>query len=237
MECLYLPEVDESTRIAIPNESEKKHIRALRLKNNEKVMISNGKGLCFTASLQFDKDYHPNLIIEEILENYGEPTHTYSIFVCSISDKNRLEWIVEKSVELGVAEIFLKNCKYSQQTKIDLSRLTNKAIAALKQSKRAILPKITLLEDKKFLPSSLVSNFGTFILLNQIGENPLQTEIEFPLLILVGPEGGFASSEIESIEKLTNLKHWKLANRRLRTETAVITALGIVQSKSMDISH
>ncbi len=126
MECLYLPEIDIETQSIVPNDSERKHIRALRLKQNESVMITNGKGSCFLARVHYEKLQSPILIIDKHIENYGEESFSVDILICNLSDRTRLEWIIEKSTELGVKRIFIKNCKYSQVKKIDLKRLSNK---------------------------------------------------------------------------------------------------------------
>lgn len=227
MECLYLPEIDLTTRSIIPNESERKHIKALRLKPHEKIMITNGRGYCFIAHINYDKTYNPTLTIESVLENYGEEDFSVDILICNLGDKTRLEWAVEKSTELGVSQIFFKNCHYSQVKKIDLNRLTNKAISAIKQCKRSKLPVIKIIDTKEFLPQEFVANYKTIVLLDENGNIPNATLISSPMLIIVGPEGGLNSNEIWELDNIDKLVKWKIGKRRLRTETAVVAALSI----------
>lgn len=231
MECLYLPDVDTTTLSTSPEESERKHIRALRLKQNEEVMITNGKGICFFARINFENLHNPVLIIDKYIENYGEHSADIDILICNLSDKNRLEWIVEKSTELGVSKILIKNCKYSQNIKVDLTRLTNKAIAAIKQCKRACLPDIQIIDSNEFLSKDLLNLYKSIILLDENGINPMQLPITSPILIIVGPEGGLHPAEIAFLEGIQSLIKWRLGNRRLRAETAIISALSIAVNK------
>ncbi len=231
MECLYLPDINiESSRVA-PNEAERKHIRALRLKHNEEVMITNGKGICFFARVNYENLQNPSLEIYKFVENYGENPFFIDILICNLSDRTRLEWIIEKSTELGVSQIFIKNCKHSQIKKVDILRLTNKAIAAVKQCKRACLPTIQVVETKQFISMDLANQYKSIVLLDENGENPLKSDIKSKTLIIVGPEGGLHPSEISFLDKFDNINKWRLANRRLRTETAVIAALSIAINK------
>lgn len=231
MECLYLPDVDTATLSTSPDEAERKHIRALRLKQNEEVMITNGKGICFFARINFENLHNPVLVIDKYIENYGEESGGIDILICNLSDKNRLEWIVEKSTELGVSKIFIKNCKYSQNTKVDLTRITNKAIAAIKQCKRAFLPTIQTIDSKEFLSKELLNCYKSIVLLDENGINPMQQSINSPSLIIVGPEGGLHPAEISFLEGIQGLIKWRLGNRRLRAETAIISALSIAVNK------
>jgi len=227
MECLYLPETDLTTRTIVPNESEQKHIKALRLKQDEKIMITNGRGYCFIACVNYDKSYNPTLEVEMALENYGEEDCSIDILICNIADKNRLEWAVEKSTELGVSQIFLKNCYYSQIKKIDLNRLTNKAISAIKQCKRSKLPKINILESKDFLPEEFVAKYQKIVVLDENGRTPIEEQIASPILLVVGPEGGLHSKELLDLNNISKIVKWKIGKRRLRTETAIVAAISI----------
>lgn len=230
MECLYIPEVDTTTQNIEPNDAERKHIRALRLKQNEEIMITNGKGYCFFAQIYYDKLQNPTIIINNVLENYGEESFLIDILICNLSDKTRLEWVIEKSTELGVTNILIKNCRFSQIKNIDLKRLTNKAISAIKQCKRAILPTIQIIDSKALLPKEIFEKYESIIQLDQNGNNPLYTTISSPALLVVGPEGGLHPSEIEFLDKLHSTK-WRIGNRRLRSETAIISALSIALTK------
>ncbi len=237
MECLYQPDMIKNFAPLILEQSEQKHFKVLRLKENDRVMVTNGKGLSAIVSIHYNKDWNVSLMPLEFFDNLGELTRKISLMICKISDKDRLEFIIEKSTEIGIIEILLSQCTYSQPNKINIERLKSKAVSAIKQSKRSVLPEI-----KEFLSIELllkeISTNTIVILLDEQGDTPLSqiNNVDFKsglnsFLIIVGPEGGLASEEkrkISSLIKKGNLIKWNLGNRRLRTETAAIKALSIL---------
>jgi 16S rRNA (uracil1498-N3)-methyltransferase len=237
MECLYQPEMIKSFAPLILEQSEQKHFKVLRLKENGKVMVTNGKGLSAIASIHYNKDWNVNLMPLEFFDNFGELTSKISLMICKISDKDRLEFIIEKSTELGIIEILLSQCTYSQPNKINIERLKSKAVSAMKQSKRSMLPEIKEFASIELLLKEISTN-TIVILLDEQGDMPLSqiNNVDFKsglnsFLIIVGPEGGLADEEkrkISNLIKKGNLIKWNLGNRRLRTETAAIKALSIL---------
>ncbi len=230
MECIFIPEANQDQKNYQINSSELNHLRALRLKNNEKIMISNGKGLCFIAEFSQNSQKSANLNVTEILPNYGETEYEISLLICNLSDKTRMEWLIEKSVELGVKSIYIANCRYSQFFTKDSERFKNKAIAALKQCKRAVLPDIFYIEKLSKEFNQIQEKFDNIILLDEEGGNPLQTKLQKSVLLLIGAEGGFHPDEINYFQNFRNFVKWNLGNRRLRAETAALNSISIASS-------
>ena len=230
MECIFIPEANQDQKNYQINSSELNHLRALRLKNNEKIMISNGKGLCFIAEFSLNSPKPANLQVIEILPNFGETEYDISLLICNLSDKMRMEWLIEKSVELGVKSIYIANCRYSQFFTKDSERFRNKAIAALKQCKRAVLPEIYYIEKLSTEFSKIQEKFDNIILLDENGSNPLQTKLHNSVLLLVGAEGGFHTDEINHFQNFRNFAKWNLGNRRLRAETAALNSISVASS-------
>lgn len=229
MECLFLDYLEKNLTYLEINSDERKHLKALRIKENEEIMVSNGKGLMARTKLKFRNNWEPYLEILNYFEEFGEINYNISILVCNLLYRDRLEFIVEKATELGATEVYIAFCQYSQTSKVDIKRLEKKAISALKQSKRSRLLKISLINSKSEI-DSLISGFQNVILLDENGDKPLSKYILGDSLILVGPEGGFHQNEITSFEQIPKLIKWYLGKRRLRTETAAIKALSILTS-------
>ena len=140
MECIFARELNlNSTKLSVPT-VEAKHLKALRIKDNERILITNGDGLSAVATIKrIDKnDYFA--YIEELLPNYGELDYSLALAIGIIDSPTRFEFAIEKSIELGVSEIYPLILDYSQCKKINQERLTSKAISALKQCKRSRLP-------------------------------------------------------------------------------------------------
>ena len=224
MECLYLPEFDESCETLKIYGEKLKHLRALRLKINDKILLTNGIG--YSALSTVIDNIKSNFILK-VIEKYislNEPQNKFSLAIGILDNKDRFEFALEKSVELGISNFFPIISDYTQKSKINNDRLKLKAIAALEQSKRSYLTNIN--EPQKldtFLKNNYL-NFKNIILCDEFGDKPINTKIDFPCLILVGPEGGFSQKEIEFIKSYNNITLWNLGKTRLRAETAAIAA-------------
>ncbi|HPD33686.1 MAG TPA: RsmE family RNA methyltransferase [Candidatus Kapabacteria bacterium] len=228
MECLYCPDFNQNNSIIKLPEDELKHLKVLRLKEGEDIFVSNGKGLITHSRVEFN-NREPLIVPIEFLPNYGELKHSITIAICQIQYREKLEFLIEKAVELGVTEIIIIHCDYSQKFNIQQERLKNKAIAALKQSHRSVLPSIKL---EKSL-SSFILNYNKAlipILLDEKGKNPLEEMIKQDSILFVGCEGGFSAKELEAIGKIEHLHRWNLGTRRLRAETAAIKGISILSA-------
>lgn len=121
--------------------SEATHIsKALRLKSGDYVELTNGRGQLFRAALSLDKHRVSARVEEELttLDSYVP----LQLGIAPTKNADRIEWMVEKAVELGVGEISLLNCDHSERSRISVERINRVAIAALKQSQRTYLPRI-----------------------------------------------------------------------------------------------
>jgi len=230
MECIFASELNEnSTEIDINNDRIR-HLKALRILPGDVILFSNGRGLCAECKLlSFNKlNYHFKII--EFYFNQGETPYRIGIAIGILSDKDRMEFALEKAVELGATDFYPLITKFTETKKINLSRLAKKSIVALEQCKRSKL--IEIHEPLNILKLGIIlRGFDNIILSDENGENPGLTSSLSSTLCLIGPEGGFAPSEIEFIKTFKNVKIWNLGNRRLRTETAAVSVLSHISSK------
>jgi len=214
----------------------------LRLKAGMNISLFNGgdyydyeSNLCFDGKKTFAS-------ITSKSENITESTLDSEI-IQGLSRNDHLDWMIQKTTELGVKRISIFNSNHSQ-IPIKLSQLEKKqlhwraiAIKACEQSGRHILPIINffnsielLLEaayqrDHKFLLDFQGPRFGTL----------LQTQNKaHQVSIMLGPEGGLSETEIGLANRAGFISS-QVGNRILRTETAALTALAIAQSYWGDI--
>jgi 16S rRNA (uracil1498-N3)-methyltransferase len=166
-----------------------------------------------------------------------------SEIVQGLSRSDHMDWMVQKSTELGVSRISVFNAQHTQiplkpgQLEKRLSHWRAVAVNACEQCERHCPPEINF--DRK-LGDVLSHSFqhSTKILLSIDGENlnslltPESTEKQISLL--VGPEGGLSDTEIQTA-KQAGFVSIRLGPRVLRTETAAISALAIIQSLWGDI--
>lgn len=163
----------------------------------------------------------------EIIELRFHPARNYRIELAISPTKNldRLEWLVEKSVELGVDRISLVSCQYSERRTVKTERLMKKAIGALKQSRNPYLAEIGEMEKFSTFLSSVTSSSTKFIAHpSPKSDHLFQTASRgCDYLVLIGPEGGFSHEELDQAQR-AGFKPVILGNSILRTETAGLAA-------------
>lgn len=226
MHQFFLP--DLSADLVTLDEDESKHaIRVLRLQQSDEVILIDGKGTRANAVVESD---HAKRCVLRIVNRKTESTgrnFKLHIAVAPTKSADRIEWFLEKAVEIGIDKISLIECEHSERSNCKIERLEKIAIAAMKQSQQSWLPQIEgVFSFGKFL-QSLSGNEQKFIAHLEEGERKsLKSEIKTgsDLLILIGPEGDFSQSEIDAA--LANgFTPVSLGETRLRTETAALYAV------------
>ena len=151
----------------------------------------------------------------------------------------RLDWLVEKATELGVSALVPVMTAHTQAERVNRDRLQVLAVAAAEQSGRLSLPEIRAeVPLLRLLPGwpaerRLIlcdeSGAGTPIAAALAGLEPTA-----PAAVLVGPEGGFAETELDALGKLSIVTRVGLGPRILRAETAALAALAVFQAIAGD---
>lgn len=217
--------------------SDVKHIKnVLRMKPGEELSVSNGQdgreyrcGIvelseeCVICELRFIKE-----------DNVELPSGIYLFQGLPKSDK--MEWIIQKAVELGVREVIpvaTKRCV----VKLDEKKAASKtarwqgiAEAAAKQSKRGIVPTVSnVMGFREAIQKA--SDMDVRLIPYELAEGMERTREIFEALqpgqdvaIFIGPEGGFEESEIQYARE-NGVEPITLGKRILRTETAGMTVL------------
>lgn len=154
-----------------------------------------------------------------------------SIAVGNIKKRDRLEFAVEKAVELGVSQVIIFQAAHSEKKSIRLGRLKSTALSAMKQSLRAWLPDISV---EQSLEELLKKNRNSRIIVadenkKDVLKNRDVLKNEQQVLFIVGPEGGFTADEMKLIDG-KGYEKISLGGYRLRTETAVITVAALASN-------
>ena len=192
------------------------------------VLTAAGKKLGARIEFATAVETESNLVVE-LIQGLGRADH--------------MDWMIQKTTELGVNRIALFNAERSQ-TPLKPAHLEKKmqhwrsvAISACEQSGRTIIPEITFQRD--FDQAIATSSIDCKLLLDFSGNSftsVLQRKAaDTPLAILLGPEGGLSSTEIE-LASARGFAPVTLGPRVLRTETAAISALAIAQSLIGDMN-
>lgn len=225
----------ENNEIKIMNDDLKHISNVLRMRIGEEILITN-KNTAETYKCSI-KEINKNEAVCTIIEkeeNDTEPSIKVDIFQ-GIPKSDKMETIIQKSVELGVNKIFpisMKNCVAKIKDDIKKQERWQKiSEAAAKQSKRNIIPSIEKSVDMKYLCSKI--NEYDLVLVAYENEDKktikdiLKNNKVEKIAIVVGPEGGLTEKEVEELIKC-GAKAVSLGKRILRTETAPIAMLSMI---------
>lgn len=210
------------------DENEAHHIRdVLRLANGEPIELFDPQGRRATAMLdRVDRDH-----VTAIVDKIDESQMTRAITVASAVPKNeRADWLVEKLSEIGVARwIPLKTARSvvhpAGTSKFD--RWKRIAVESAKQSRR---PGVMEIAELVSVDALAFDGATVFVLSTRNGSKPLATSLpKGPVLLLVGPEGGWTDAELEALVA-RGAAEASLTPTILRLETAAVVAAGVVAS-------
>lgn len=226
MHLFYQDQLPEITYLDL---DESKHcIKVLRQEVGDEINIIDGKGTFYTAKIT--KAHHKKCEFEIIEIQKGQkPSFHRHLAIAPTKNMDRMEWLIEKATEMGIDEISFFQSFHSERKVIKIDRLEKKAISAMKQSLKAKKP---ILNEMKNFNSILdneqaVNKFIAFVdfenktHLKDLLGNQQNT------LILIGPEGDFTPDEVEQAAS-HGFKKVSLGNSRLRTETAALAAVHLM---------
>jgi 16S rRNA (uracil1498-N3)-methyltransferase len=204
---------------------EAKHVfKVLRKKKGDTITIVNGKGCKVLARIEYIQKNKISLTIES-KETKKEPAIKKVLAFGFIKKRERFEFAIEKAVEMGATSICIFDADHSERTRINPDRLDALIKTAFKQSGRWWLPDLVYKPDLKSVLFEYADH--EMIMAHEKEEiNKPQFNTKKEKLILVGPEGGFSEKEV-NVFKQAGGTLISLGNHRLRTETAVITALSL----------
>ncbi|GAB3294532.1 RsmE family RNA methyltransferase [Hymenobacter tenuis] len=212
----------------LPEDESKHAVRVLRLTTGDAVVLVNGSGGVYQAEVETADAKRCRL---RVVSEEQVPRRAYHVHVAVAPTKNldRMEWLVEKAVEMGVDTMTFLRCARSERRELKLERLQKIAVSALKQSGQAWLPELTELTDfTRFLPTANPAT--TFIAHLEDGERTPLARVAAAAdgcCVLIGPEGDFTPQEIEAAFAL-GIRPVTLGASRLRTETAALAAVHTV---------
>lgn len=227
---LYTGDVRVGDSIVLEQE-EARHVRALRLREGDPVVLLDGHGRRSHGILEeLQKRSTVVKVLDTVLEE-PEPGLYIGLAVGVLADRSRMEWLVEKSVELGVREIFPVRSERTEGF-IKADRLQRVAIAALKQCQRSRLPEIhDEISWDEAVGAGIAYDAVAIFHEQETAEEDFRSFLENltgkgRVLLMVGPEGGFSEEEVRMVRSEANSHVVSLGPTRFRAETAAIVALG-----------
>lgn len=211
----------------LPAEESGHCCRVLRKREGDEISVVDGKGHRYTCVIV---EAHPKHTAVEIISTEDEPLRRdYRVTLAVAPTKNidRIEWLLEKCVEIGVDRFVPIICQRSERKVVKHERLMKIALSAMNQSLKSRLPEV----DEACTFDKFVKACDTP--LKYFGycapELPKQDILQLlrkgeDVTILIGPEGDFSPAEVELALKC-GFEPVTLGPERLRTETAGLYAL------------
>jgi 16S rRNA (uracil1498-N3)-methyltransferase len=230
MHLFYTPDIAAPNYVL--NEDESKHcIRVLRLQQGDRIQLIDGKGGWHEAKITDDNAKKCAVTITNSRTEVGKRAYNIHIAIAPTKNMDRLEWFVEKATEIGIDEISLITCDNSERTVVKPERLEKVAIAAMKQSMKAYLPKINeVISYKEFIEknkNNIVQKYIAHCINNKSVHLKKKYSANESAIILIGPEGDFNLSEVKmAIDNA--FSEISLGDSRLRTETAALYACTVI---------
>jgi 16S rRNA (uracil1498-N3)-methyltransferase len=217
-------------------------LNVLRLKRGEAVLAFNGRDGEWRTALAGTGKRSAALRLEERVR---EQTAACDLaFLFAPLKHARLDYMVQKAVEMGVAYLQPVITRHTQVARVNLERMRANAIEAAEQCGILALPQI---EEPRPLPAAIAALKSERLLVfcdeEANGKDPvaalraqrplpsaLAPAAPLPMAVLIGPEGGFAKEERELLLGRPNLVRLSLGPRILRADTAAVAGLALVQT-------
>ncbi len=233
----HVPHAGETN--ALPPDEAQHAVRVLRLQPGDGMMLMDGEGTFFKAEVDVVSN-HSCLyrILDTLPQHRPWPGHIH-LAIAPTKMAERMEWLLEKAVEVGVDEVSFLDCRFSERHILKLPRLEKITVSAMKQSRKAWQPRLhEMMPFDRFIVAERSGAKYIAHCYEEVERTFLFDELrrvpsDVPVTILVGPEGDFAMEEVQQAVAL-GYRSIHLGNSRLRTETAGLAAVMMAQLSKTD---
>jgi 16S rRNA (uracil1498-N3)-methyltransferase len=227
MHLFYQPELTNGMHHL--SEEESGHaVRVMRMGLGDRAEVTDGKGT--RALVELTDTQKRGCGFRVVEQRFTQRPAFPNVAIAPTKNMDRLEWFLEKAVEIGMGQVCPILCANSERRVLKPERCEKVMLAAMKQSQQDWLPPLLPLTPfGEFLGMAT----GTLLLAHCRDGEKQSIGTDFPAesWIIIGPEGDFTAQEVEAA-----LRHKaipvSLGTNRLRTETAGIFALSVLRLKS-----
>jgi 16S rRNA (uracil1498-N3)-methyltransferase len=211
-------------------------LNVLRLRAGDAVLAFNGRDGEWRGALASSGKRAVNLVAEAQTRPQTRATDLHYLF--APLKHARLDYMVQKAVELGVSRLQPVITRHTQATRVNFQRMRANAIEAAEQCGILTLPEIGEPLDLARAVQQLDAG-RLLVFCDEGAEQPdpaaaltaVRTHtVTRPIAVLVGPEGGFAEEERQALLRRSNVVRLLLGPRIMRADTAAVAALALVQA-------
>lgn len=221
-------------RIALDRAQANYLLNVLRLGAGEEILVFNGLDGEWRASLEPDGRKSATLVLLHC--SRPQPASRDLEYAFAPLKHARLDYMVQKAVEMGADVLRPVMTRRTQATRINAERMRANAIEAAEQCGILTLPRIepeirfdhwlmAFPEDRLLVFCDEEAEGAPLKTLAALAESP-----ERPVSLIIGPEGGFDPAEREALLKRPQVLRLSLGPRILRADTAAVAALAIIQA-------
>lgn len=199
-------------------------IQVLRMKKGDQLLLTNGKGKKWQASIVDQVKRNCVVQVGEETE-VAQSSRQITIAVSLLKNTSRFEWFLEKATELGIHTIVPVICDRTERTHFRFDRMKNILVSAMLQSQQCWLPEMPEpVSFKQWVTGSAdaVKLIAHCMDLPKTPLSAMHAELGNKS-ICIGPEGDFTDEEL-SLALDHQFKPVSLGSTRLRTETAALVA-------------
>jgi 16S rRNA (uracil1498-N3)-methyltransferase len=236
------PRVEEGT-LKIEGDQVRHIRRVLRLRRGDEIVVFNGSGKEYVGTIVEEGPSSVVITIQNIFSSRPESPLEITL-AQSLLKGEKMNYLIQKATELGVKEIipFLSSrsvplLETSKRSKRNL-RWERIAVEASKQCGRVMVPKVGPLQDYSEMLRTASPDSLRLILWEREGASLKgilkESEEKTKIFFIVGPEGGVSNEEVEHARRVGFIPV-NLGKRILRSETAVLCFLSVLQYESGDI--
>lgn len=228
----YVPQAAQMSEL--PQDEASHAVKVLRMDSGDEMMLMDGAGTFYRAVVTVASNHHCMYAIQETLPQQRPWQGHIHLAIAPTKLMDRMEWMVEKAVEIGVDEITFLDCRFSERKVVKTERLDKIVVSAMKQSRKAWKTELYgMTSFKDFISAKTEEARYIAHCYEEVECKSLFDELRrLPaaerVTILVGPEGDFSIDEVrEAVAQGYQSVH--LGNSRLRTETAGLAAVMMAQ--------
>lgn len=231
MRAIYLATLDASVGHVFEVEGEKfNHLKVVRIKINEEVLVLNGKGLkCFCKVLSLGKKSLQLQILS--FERLERPKFSIHLFL-AIPKKDAFEDCVRYATELGVEKIIPVITRYSQFEQSHFKRTEKIIEASLIQSNNPFFLELStpVAFHEALELSSVYPHRYAFSSMSRTGEINKTQSTESPIALWIGPEAGFEAKEELSLRSVMS-EVIQIEGPIMTSPTALAAAVGYIKGQ------
>ncbi|MCO6025159.1 16S rRNA (uracil(1498)-N(3))-methyltransferase [Prevotella cerevisiae] len=226
----YVPDAGSLTEL--PFEEAMHAMRVLRLKSGDEIFLMDGVGNFYRAEITLTATRRCLYKIQEPLPQEQAWKGHIHLAIAPTKVMDRIEWMAEKSTEIGFDELSFLNCKFSERKVMRTVRLEKIIISAMKQSRKPWKPTLNqIVRFSDFISTPRTGQKFICHCYQEIPRKDFYTELQHcepeddeDITVLIGPEGDFSIDEVKMAIK-NGYQSVSLGSSRLRTETAGLYAV------------